>query len=57
MSSNNYGTSTSLLTFLDQVDLIETLTLVSLVELLSKVVITNASSVHNRPRRQNILYA
>ncbi len=55
VAGNHDSTSTSLLALLDLVQFLETLSLVGSLELLSKSIVTNASSVNDRPRRKNIL--
>ena len=55
MTCYNHSASTSLLSFLDEVYLIEPFALVGNFELLSKAVISNASCEDNRFGRQDIL--
>ena len=55
VSGDDYTAGTGLLALLDEVDLVEALTLVGSLELLSEVIVTDAAGVDDRVRGQNVL--
>ena len=55
MSCDDDSASACLLAFFDLIYLIQTLTLVGFLELLSKIIITDSPNVHHRFRGKNIL--
>lgn len=55
MASDDHSTRTRLLTLLDLIDLIQSLPLIRLPQLLSQSVVANRPSVHHRMRREDVL--
>lgn len=53
---DNDGAGTSLLAFLDEVCVLEAFPLVGGLQLLSKLIVTDTSSVDDRVGRQNVLH-
>lgn len=55
VASDDYSASTGFFTSLDLVDLVQAFALVGDLELLSKIVITNTSSIDDGASGQNVL--
>jgi hypothetical protein len=50
VACDNHCTSTGLFAFLDEINLIQTFPLIRSFQLLSKIIVTDASGIDNRPR-------
>jgi hypothetical protein len=55
MACNDHCTGTSLFAFLDEIDIVKTFPLIRSFQLLSKIIVTDASSKDNRLRWEDVL--